>query len=168
MGINHIALLGHVAQAPEHRMTPSGVAMTTFQIAVSRRAGKDGATEITDYVRVVTWRQEAERIASLLQKGMLVTLEGRLSTRSFEKDGQRRKIVEIEATSVEPVGGAPAHAEAGLAEDGFDFDQDFDESAMMAPPAPRAAAAPAARQAPPAPPARPAAPPPDFDDDIPF
>lgn len=162
MGINHIALLGHVAQAPEHRMTPSGVAMTTFQVAVTRRAGKDGATEITDYIRVITWRQEAERIANLLQKGMLVTLEGRLQTRSFEKDGQRRKIVEIEATSVEPVGGAPARAEAGPGEEPFDFDQDFDESAMMAP-APAARPAPAA-----AAPSRPAAPPPDFDDDIPF
>lgn len=156
MGINHITLMGTIVRGPEYRMTPSGVATTNFSVAVTRPSRADGSgSDVTDYVRVVTWRNLAEKVNESIKKGDLVVVEGRLTTRSWETpEGQRKKTVDIEASSVEPVrggGAVPAMAPSGGEEFGGDFDE-FEETA------------PAARR--PAP--KTAPPPADLDDEIPF
>ena len=160
MAINHINLMGVVSRAPEYRMTPNGVPLTNFSVAVTRPPRQEGGQPITDYVRIVTWRNIAEKVSESIKKGDLVVIEGRLLTRSYEtNDGQRKKVVEVEASSVEPIAGATTVATEGP-EDEDEF-AEFDAPA----PAPRAAA-PAPARAP-----RPAAAPepgPDLDDEIPF
>jgi single-strand DNA-binding protein len=147
MGINHITVMGHIARGPEFRMTPNGVPTCNFSLAVTRPPRQDGGAEITDYMRVVTWRQLAEKVNETVQKGALVVVEGRLTTRSYEKDGQRRKTIEIEASAVSPVQGAAKVV--GEPEPEFESE-----------PEPVSAA----------PARKPAAPPPaaDLDDEIPF
>jgi len=104
MGINHISLVGNVVRAPELRMTPQGIPVVQFQIAVSRPPRAEGQTnEVQDFIRVVAWRKLAETVNSALAKGDVVSVEGRLLTRSYEKNGQRRKDVEVEANSVETI-----------------------------------------------------------------
>lgn len=156
MGINHITLMGTIVRGPEYRMTPSGVATTNFSVAVTRPT--QSGNEATDYVRVVTWRNLAERVNESVKKGDLVVVEGRLTTRSWETpEGQRRKSVDIEASSVDPVrAGGAAPAMAG----GEAFGGDFEDYETAGEPTP----APAARR--PAP--KPAQPPADLDDEIPF
>jgi single-strand DNA-binding protein len=169
MSINHITLMGTIVRGPEFRMTPSGVPSASFSVAVTRPPRQEGGPEITDYIRVITWRQLAERVRDAVAKDDLVTIEGRLSTRSYEtNDGQRRKTIEVEASQVEPVGGAArkaAPARAGASEGPSDEewgappDDDFRDLEAAPPPAPakRATAK-----------AAPSAPPPDLDDEIPF
>lgn len=160
MGINHITLMGTVARAPEYRMTPSGTPMTTFQVAVTRPPRQEGGHPVTDYVRVVTWRGVAEKTSESIKKGDLVVIEGRLSTRSYEtNDGQRRKTVEVDANSVEPVSGATGQALG--AEDEPPFEDEFAE--FEAPAAAPASAPRAVR-----PPQRAPEPAADLDDEIPF
>jgi single-strand DNA-binding protein len=169
MSINHISLMGTVSRGPEFRMTPSGHANLTFTVAVSRPARTDGTAGAVDYVRVIAWRNLAERLKESLHKDQLVVVEGRLTTRSYETpEGQRRKVVEVEALSASPVGspsGATSSRPAGPNEpDGPIYDDDLDsyEGPAQAPaappparrPTPRPAPAPAAAQ--------------DFDDEIPF
>lgn len=146
MGINHITVMGHIARGPEFRMTPNGVPTCNFSIAVTRPPRQEGGAEVTDYMRVVTWRQLAEKVNETLQKGALVVVEGRLSTRSYEKDGQRRKTIEIEASAVTPVSGA------ARVMDEPEFEQEPEP--VSAAPVRKPAAAPA--------------PAPDLDDEIPF
>src|SRR3954469_23673606 len=99
MSINHITLMGMIARGPEFRMTPSGVASASFSVACVRPPRQEGGPEVTDYVRVITWRNLAERVRDSVSKDDLVTIEGRLTTRSYEtNDGQRRKTIEIEAS----------------------------------------------------------------------
>lgn len=170
MGINHITLMGTVSRGPEFRMTQSGIPNVSFTVAVTRPARQEGAPDITDYVRVVAWRQLAERVNETLGANQLVVVEGRLTTRSYEtQDGQRKKVVEVEASAISPVAGGAAAApgarpKAPAADnDGPIYDDDFGDLEETAPP-PRAAAPAAKRPSPP----RETPPPADFDDDIPF
>lgn len=156
MSMNHITLMGTIVRGPEHRMTPSGVPMATISLAVTRPPRQEGGPEVTDYVRVVAWRNLADKVQEAVAKGDLVVVEGRLSTRSYEtQDGQRRKTIEVEASAVEKVGAGKAgaaQAASGEFEDDF---SDFDAPAPAAPARKSAASKPAAPAA-------------DLDDEIPF
>ncbi len=119
MGINHITLVGEVIRKPELRVTPNGIHTANFEISVKRPPRQEGQTyDVTDSFKVVTWRKLAETINETLSKGDLVSVEGRLHTRSFETpDGQRRKVIEVDALNVETIrGGAPRAAETGESE----------------------------------------------------
>lgn len=114
MGINHITLVGSMVRNPEMRMTQNGIPTTQFTLAVTRPPRQEGQQhEVTDYIKVVTWRKLAETANEQLKKGDLVSVEGRLLTRTYEQDGQRKKVVEVEAQSVEAIraGGARPEAE---------------------------------------------------------
>jgi single-strand DNA-binding protein len=83
------------------RYTPQGVAVTTFDLAVDRpfvnREGERG----TDFIRIVTWRKQAETCGNNLAKGRLVAVDGSLRTRSYEgRDGVRRRVAEVVADTV--------------------------------------------------------------------
>lgn len=102
MSLSKIVVSGRVIRAPEKRFTPStNVAVTEFAIAVESAPRSDGATE-TAAVKIVTWRDLAERCAQEIKKGDLVAVDGRLQINNFQgQDGQRRRDVEIDAIAVE-------------------------------------------------------------------
>jgi single-strand DNA-binding protein len=164
MGINHIALMGTIIRGPEFRMTPNGVPTANFSLAVTRPPRQDGGAEVTDYVRIVVWRNLAEKVNESVQKGDLVVVEGRLTTRSYEtSDGQRRKTIEVEASAVDAVK-VPTGRSAASAAEPWEEHGDVDDVEVSAP---QAQSAPAPRRAAPAP-AKSAPPPADLDDEIPF
>ncbi|MBO9541167.1 single-stranded DNA-binding protein [bacterium] len=114
MGINHITLVGNVVRNPEMRMTPNGIPTTQFTVAVKRPPREGSTYDVTDYIKVVTWRTLAETVNSTIKKDHVVSVEGALRTRSYEQDGQRKKVVEVEAQHVHTISGpvgAPAQAE---------------------------------------------------------
>lgn len=116
MGINHITLVGEVVRKPELRFTPNGIPTASFQISVKRPPRQEGQTyDVSDTFKVVTWRKLAETIGESLSKGDLVSVEGRIHTRSIETpEGQRKKLVEVDALSVEAIRtGAPSASEPG-------------------------------------------------------
>lgn len=121
MGINHVTLVGSLVRNPEMRYTPNGIPTTQFSIAVTRPPRQEGQShDVTDYIKVVTWRKLAETVNETIKKGDFVSVEGRLLTRSYEKDGQRRKTVEVEAQSVEairPVAASSGERESAPIED---------------------------------------------------
>ena len=97
--LNRIVLIGRLTRDPELRYTPgNGVAVATFCIAVDRRFVKE---KETDFINIVVWRQQAENCAKFLSKGSLVSVDGRLQIRQYEKDGQRRTAAEVVADSVQ-------------------------------------------------------------------
>ena len=107
MSLSKIVVSGRVIRAPEKRFTPStNVAVTEFAIAVESAPREGGATE-TATVKVVTWRDLAERCVQEIKKGDLVAVDGRLQINNFQgQDGQRRRDVEIDAISVENLSAA--------------------------------------------------------------
>lgn len=100
--INRVILVGRLAQDPELRYTPNGVAVTTFTLAVNRRFTNQQGEREADFIDIVIWRQLAETCAEHLKKGRLVGVDGRLQIRSFENsEGRRIKVAEVVAETVQ-------------------------------------------------------------------
>ena len=98
--LNHVELLGRLAQEPEIRYTQSGTAVASFDLAVQVPSkNKDAAP---DYIPIVCWRERAEFCGRYLSKGRQIVVEGRISTRKWkdEKTGQNRKAVEVVASNI--------------------------------------------------------------------
>ena len=113
-GINKVILIGRLGNDPEVRYTPDGTAVANFSIATSDE-WTDKATnekrERTEWHRIVAWRRLGEICGEYLSKGRQVYVEGKLQTKSWEKDGVTRYTTEIVASDVQFLGGKePADA----------------------------------------------------------
>jgi single-strand DNA-binding protein len=106
-GINKAILIGRLGRDPEVRYTPDGTAVANFSIATSEE-WKDKTTgekkERTEWHRIVAFRKLGELCGEYLSKGRQVYVEGRLQTRSWEKDGITRYTTEIVASDVQFLG----------------------------------------------------------------
>ena len=92
--LNITALQGRLVADPERRTTQSGVSVTSFTLAVQRNI-KSGDDYPTDYIDCVAWRNTAEFICKYFSKGQMMTVNGTLQTRSYEKDGVKRKATQV-------------------------------------------------------------------------
>lgn len=119
---NQVILMGNLTRDPELRQTPNGQSVTSFSLALNRSyKGADGNwQEATDYIDVVAWGPLGERVAQYLTKGRPCLVNGRLQSRSWEQDGQKRSKVEVVAQDVTFLGGAGG---AGSSAGGGEFDQ---------------------------------------------
>ncbi|MCX6725129.1 MAG: single-stranded DNA-binding protein [Candidatus Saccharibacteria bacterium] len=99
---NQVILMGNLTRDPEVRQIPSGQAVCNFSLALNRSfKGADGEwQEATDYIDVVAWGPLGERIAQYLTKGSRCLVQGRLQSRAWEQDGQKRSKVEVNANDV--------------------------------------------------------------------
>ena len=96
--MNSVVLIGRLARDPELRFTASGKAVATFSVAVNRMYSKE---KEADFFNVVVWGKPAENCANYLSKGRLVGLQGRLQSRSYEQNGDKRYVTEVVADQVE-------------------------------------------------------------------
>lgn len=99
--MNKVVLIGRLTKDPELKFTPTtGTAVATFTIAVNRIYKKDGQPE-ADFIPIVVWGKQAESTANYMSKGKLLSVAGRIETRSYEsKDGGRRYVMEVVADEV--------------------------------------------------------------------
>lgn len=97
-GVNKVILVGRLGKDPEVRHLESGVAVANFSVATSE-VYKDRNTgerkEVTEWHNVVLWRGLADVAEKYLKKGDMVYVEGKLRTRSWEKDGVTRYTTEV-------------------------------------------------------------------------
>lgn len=105
---NQVVLMGNLTRDPELRQTPNGQNVCSFSLALNRSyKGADGNwQEATDYIDVVAWGPLGERVAQYLSKGRPCLVNGRLQSRSWDQDGQKRSKVEVVAQDVTFLGGA--------------------------------------------------------------
>jgi len=100
--LNQVTLMGNLTRDPELRQTPTGQNVTSFSLALNR-SYKDASgewKEVTDYIDIVCWGPLAERVAQYMSKGRRCLVQGRLQSRSWEQDGQKRSKVEVLANDV--------------------------------------------------------------------
>lgn len=104
---NQVTLMGNLTRDPELRQIPSGQSVCSFSLALNRSfKGADGNwQEATDYVDVVAWGPLGERVSQYLSKGRPVLVSGRLQSRQWEQDGQKRNKLEVVANDVTFLGG---------------------------------------------------------------
>jgi single-strand DNA-binding protein len=121
---NQVILMGNLTRDPELRQTPNGQSVCSFSLALNRSyKGADGNwQEATDFIDVVAWGPLGERVAQYLTKGRPCLVNGRLQSRSWEQDGQKRSKVEVVAQDVTFLGGAGG-GEGGARPSGGEFDQ---------------------------------------------
>lgn len=100
--VNQVTLMGNLTRDPEVRSTPSGQSVCSFSLALNRayRDKNDQWQEATDFVDVVAWGPLGERVAQYLSKGRRALVQGRLQSRSWEQDGQKRSKLEVLANDV--------------------------------------------------------------------
>ena len=104
--LNQVYLVGNLTRDPELRFTPGGMAVCNLGLAVNRvYTDKKGEKQKeTCFLRVVVWGKQGETCGSYLKKGRPVLVEGRLQSRSWEKDGQKQNTIEIVANRVQFLG----------------------------------------------------------------
>ena len=100
--LNQVVLMGNLTRDPELRQTPSGQNVVSFSLALNRSYKDQNGEwqESTDYVDIVAWGSLAERVSQYLFKGSRCLIQGRLQSRSWEQEGQKRSKVEVLANDV--------------------------------------------------------------------
>lgn len=99
--MNKVFLIGNLTRDPELTETSSGISVCRFTLAVKRNyQNADGEYE-TDFFNCQAWRGLAETIARYIHKGNKVAVTGSLQNRSYEKDGEKRTVTEIQVQDVE-------------------------------------------------------------------
>lgn len=128
---NQTILMGNLTRDPELRQTPNGQSVCSFSLALNRSyKSADGSwTEATDYIDIVAWGPLGERVAQYLSKGRPCLVNGRLQSRSWEQDGQKRSKVEVVAQDVTFLGGPGGGEGGGNNRGGGEFDQSAPSSA---------------------------------------
>ena len=103
--VNKVILIGNVGNDPEVRYLDRGVAIATFNLATTERGyvmqNGTQVPDVTEWHSVVLWRNLAEWAQQNIRKSMKVYVEGKLKTRSWEKDGQIRRKTEVIAENIQ-------------------------------------------------------------------
>lgn len=92
---NKIILIGRLVNQPDLQTVANDKHVTRVTLAINRRyKGQDGERQ-TDFVNLVFWGKLAETLASYADKGSLLSVEGEIRTRKYEKDGQNHYVTEV-------------------------------------------------------------------------
>lgn len=103
--VNKVILIGNVGSDPEVRYLDRGVAIANFNLATTERGyTMQNGTQVpdkTDWHAIVLWRNLAEWAERNIRRGMKLYVEGKLQTRTWEKEGQRRSKTEVIAENIQ-------------------------------------------------------------------
>ena len=112
--LNQVTLMGNLTRDPELRQTPNGQNVCGFSLALNRsyRDANGEWQEATDYIDIVAWGPLGERVSQYLSKGRRCLVQGRLQSRSWEQEGQKRSKVEVLANDVTFLDGRGENASA--------------------------------------------------------
>ena len=112
--INRVIIVGHLGQNPEIRTVGSTSKVATFSVATSEtwKDTSGNRMEHTEWHNVQAWNAMADIVARFASKGSQVYVEGKIRTRSYEKDGQKKYITEIIADEFRLLGHAPKPTES--------------------------------------------------------
>lgn len=113
--INRVVLVGRLTKDPEYRVTPSGIAVATFTLAVNRNFTNAQGERQADFLNCIVFRKQAENVKAYLSKGSLAGVDGRLQSRSYDnQEGRKVFVTEVVCDSVqflEPKGSREKQAE---------------------------------------------------------
>jgi|ERR1035437_7905417 single-strand DNA-binding protein len=115
MSVNKVILVGHVGKDPEVRYLEKNVAVARFSLATTDRAytTQNGVEvpERTEWHNIVAWRVLAELAEKYIRKGIQLYIEGKIQTRTYDKDGIKHYITEIFADNIQFLDRKPENKE---------------------------------------------------------
>jgi single-strand DNA-binding protein len=92
ISINEVTVLGNLTRDPEMKALPSGMNVTSFGLATSRKVKDE---YVPEFHNIIAFSKAAEVISQYMKKGSEIMVKGRMQTRSWEKDGQKHYRTEI-------------------------------------------------------------------------
>ena len=100
--MNRVDLVGRLTRDPELRYTPStNRPVASFTLAVNRNFTNQNGEKEADFINCVVWDKQAENLSKYQKKGSLISVEGRIQTRSYDdKDGKKVYVTEVVASHV--------------------------------------------------------------------
>ena len=101
---NKVILIGRLTSTPELHKTNNDKSVARATIAVNRRYKDQNGEREADFVNMVLWGRLAETFASYATKGSLISVDGELRTRRFEKNGQMNYVTEVLVTGFQLLG----------------------------------------------------------------
>ena len=95
--INDVVLVGRLTKKPELKFITNGTKYSQFIVAVQRKFKNQNGEYESDFINCLMWSTAAENFINFTNIGSLVRIEGRIQTRSYEKDGVKKYIQEVVA-----------------------------------------------------------------------
>lgn len=100
--INKVLLIGNLGEKPEVKTLSNGTAVANFSLATTKNWMKDGVKESkTTWHKVKVFGKQAENVGKYLDKGSKAYVEGEIDNRSYEKDGVKKYITEVNASTIQ-------------------------------------------------------------------
>jgi len=124
--LNKVMLIGNITKDPEIRYTPAGDPVLNINLAINRTwKNKSGERQKSvEFISVVIWNKTADVVAQYCKKGDPLFVEGRIQTRSWEKDGVKHYKTEVFAEGIQLMGSKREKP----AEKDEEFNPDVDEN----------------------------------------
>ncbi|MEN8121592.1 MAG: single-stranded DNA-binding protein [Bacteroidota bacterium] len=106
MGVNKVILVGNVGKDPEVQYIKEDVPVARFTLATSETYKDKNGEKVTntEWHNIVVWRGLAKVVENYVKKGSQLYIEGKISNRSYEKDGVTKYFTEIVANSLQMLG----------------------------------------------------------------
>ena len=107
--VNKVILVGNLGKDPEVKVLESGQMVANFSLATSESyKDKNGQkVEATEWHNCVAWGKQAEIIEKYLKKGSKLFIDGKIKTRSYDKDGQTRYATDIQVINFQMLDSKP-------------------------------------------------------------
>ncbi len=133
--INRVVLVGRLTKDVEVRKTQTGLSVASFTVACDRRVSRqDGSQQSADFINCVAWRQSADFLGQYARKGAMVGAEGRISTRSYDRqDGTKAYVTEVVCDNVNLLesksqsAARAAQSESNNYNSGYGFDNNYQQ-----------------------------------------
>jgi len=108
MGINKVILVGNVGKDPVIQYVKEDLPVARFTLATSENYRDKNGDKITntEWHNIVAWRNTAKVVEQYIKKGSQLYIEGKITTRSYEKEGATKYITEIVANTIQMLGRA--------------------------------------------------------------
>jgi single-strand DNA-binding protein len=130
MSLNKVMLIGNVGVDPDYRTTATGTAVVSLTLATNEKwTDKQGnKQEKTEWHRVAMFNKLAELANQYVKKGSKIYIEGKITTSTYEKDGEKRYSTEIIANSMQFLDSKPKDSEPRQqAQSNSQFGDDFND-----------------------------------------
>ena len=98
--LNKVNLVGRLTRDPELKYLTNGTAVSNFTLAVNRAFKNKAGEKEADFINIIVWRKQAENCATYISKGSMVAISGRMQSRSYQKDDEKRYATEVVADEV--------------------------------------------------------------------
>ena len=108
--MNKVLLVGRITRDPDLRYTPSNIPTVSFTVAVDRGFKDQNGQRQADFINCVAWRSHAEFIGRYIKKGNMLSIEGRIQSRSYQnQQGVMQYVTEVICDAVENLTPRPAN-----------------------------------------------------------